>query len=59
MKIDPYHYPITIILAFVIGLTLALALGFTHRHGKREGEKHSFAKPALGQAVPALDIYGL
>jgi hypothetical protein len=28
MKIDPYNYPIIIILAFVIGLTLALALGF-------------------------------
>jgi hypothetical protein len=59
MNIDPYHYFIIIILAFVIGLPLALALGFSPRHGKREGEKHSYARPALVQAVPALEIYGL
>jgi hypothetical protein len=59
MKIDPYNYPIIIILAFVIGLTLALALGFSPRHGNREGEKHGFARPALVQTVPALEVFVL
>ena len=39
MKIDPYDFPVLIIVAFVIGVVLAMALGFRPQHGSTE---HSF-----------------
>jgi hypothetical protein len=36
MKIDPYNFPILIIAAFVIGVLLAMLLGFRPQHGSTE-----------------------
>ena len=36
MKIDPYNFPILIIIAFVIGVVLAMLLGFRPQHGSTE-----------------------
>jgi hypothetical protein len=36
MKIDPYNFPLLIIAAFVIGVVLAMLLGFRHQHGSTE-----------------------
>ena len=38
MKIDPYHYPIILIAAFVLGIILAMALGFRPQHGSTVNE---------------------
>ena len=44
-KIDPYNYPLIIITAFVIGLVLALALGFRPEHGATHSNGHGYALP--------------
>ncbi|MDX9993028.1 MAG: hypothetical protein RBS68_13395 [Anaerolineales bacterium] len=36
MKIDPYNFPIIIIVAFVLGVILAMILGFRPRYGSGE-----------------------
>ena len=38
MKIDPYHYPLILIAAFVLGMVLAMLLGFRPEHGERVNE---------------------
>lgn len=38
MKIDPYHYPLILIAAFVLGVVLAMLLGFRPEHGERVNE---------------------
>jgi hypothetical protein len=38
MKIDPYHYPVILIAAFVLGMVLAMLLGFRPEHGERVNE---------------------
>jgi hypothetical protein len=43
-KIDPYSYPLVLIVAFVIGFILAMALGFRPEHGERQ-ERHGGALP--------------
>ncbi|GAB1471643.1 hypothetical protein MASR2M66_25210 [Chloroflexota bacterium] len=48
MKIDPYNFPMIIIMAFVIGLILAMALGFRPVHGSSTGKGHS-SQPVLMQ----------
>lgn len=53
LKIDPYNYPIIIILAFVIGFVVALALGFGPQHGPRESEHQIFFLTLLLQNLPA------
>lgn len=53
LKIDPYNYPIIIILAFVIGFVVALALGFGPQHGSRETEHQIFFLTILLQNLPA------
>lgn len=60
IKIDPYSYPLIIIAAFVIGVVLAIALGFGPRHssGGREGGFLETA-PALVQTIPTGMFYGL
>jgi hypothetical protein len=52
LKIDPYNYPIIIILAFVIGFVVAIALGFGPQHGSREMEGQIFFLPFLLLKVP-------
>ncbi|MBN2548873.1 MAG: hypothetical protein JXB15_06935 [Anaerolineales bacterium] len=55
-KIDPYNYPIIIIVAFVIGLVLAMALGFRPSSGSHNRE-HGYVTPALVQSVTAWDVF--
>jgi hypothetical protein len=59
LKIDPYHFPIIIIAAFVIGLTLAIALGFGPQHGNHEQKEQGDRMPAFVQTVSAHDVYNL
>jgi hypothetical protein len=47
LKIDPYNYPLIIILAFVIGFVVAIALGFGPEHGSREMEHQILTLPIL------------
>lgn len=54
MKIDPYNYPIIIILAFVMGFILAMAFGFHPEHGSR-GSDPLYAAPALIQTVEMIE----
>ncbi|MBN1666644.1 MAG: hypothetical protein JW862_06135 [Anaerolineales bacterium] len=56
IKIDPYYYPIIIILAFVIGFMLAIALGFQPQHGEREQQRQYSAVPAIVQTIPAWQM---
>ena len=53
LKIDPYNYPIIIILAFVVGFVVAIALGFGPEHGSREAERQIYFLPILLQNFPA------
>ena len=53
LKIDPYNYPTIIILAFVIGFVVAIALGFGPQHGSRETEHQILLIPLLLQNLPA------
>jgi len=53
LKIDPYHFPILIILAFVIGLVLAMALGFVPSYGSHRRSQNGYVEPALVQSTPA------
>lgn len=46
-KIDPYNYPIIIIAAFVLGLTLAIAFGFRPEHEGGGRENHGTGRPAV------------
>ena len=59
LKVDPYHYPVIIIVAFVIGFILAIAVGFRPEHGNRDMEGQGFAYPAVFQTMTAQDVYGL
>lgn len=52
LKIDPYNYPIIIILAFVIGFVVAIALGFGPQHGSREMEGQIIFLPTLLHSLP-------
>ena len=52
LKIDPYNYPLIIILAFVIGFVVAIALGFGPEHGSREMEHQILALPILLHSLP-------
>lgn len=54
-KIDPYQFPIIIIVAFVIGFILAIALGFTPQHGSRNREHRGFDRPAVVQTISGWD----
>ena len=47
MKIDPYHYPLILIAAFVLGMVLAMLLGFRPEHGERVNELLRFVLPIL------------
>lgn len=38
MKIKPENYPVILIAAFVIGIVIAMALGFRPSHGSSERE---------------------
>lgn len=58
-KIDPYNYPIIIIAAFVLGLTLAIALGFRPEHGGGERENHGAGRPAVIWMMPFENSAGL
>lgn len=51
MKIDPYYYPVIIVAAFVIGIILAMVLGFRPQHGANETLGRVFLTPALAQAL--------
>jgi len=53
LKIDPYNYPLIIILAFVIGFVVAIALGFGPEHGSREMEHQILALPILLHSLPS------
>jgi uncharacterized integral membrane protein len=46
IKIDPYHFPLILIIAFVIGMLLAMALGLRPDYGSHRRER--------GQALPAI-----
>lgn len=55
-KVNPYHFPIIIITAFVIGIVVAMALGFRPpSHGSR-GRGHGYEAPTLVQSVTARDL---
>lgn len=58
LKIDPYHFPIIIITAFVIGLVLAMVLGFQPSYGSHRRERGGYVTPALVQQVPSWDGSG-
>lgn len=47
LKIDPYNYPIILILAFVIGFVVAIALGFGPQHGPGEQGHQIIILPVL------------
>jgi hypothetical protein len=47
MKIDPYHYPLILVAAFVLGMILAMLLGFRPEHGERVNELLPFILPIL------------
>ena len=47
MKIDPDNYPIIIITAFVIGMILAMALGFRPEHGSSGSNTQGQLPPFL------------
>ncbi len=47
LKIDPRLFPAIILAAFVIGLVLAVALGFGPQRGGRGEGGHSQVSPAL------------
>ena len=51
MKIDPYHYPVIIIAAFVIGVILAMVFGFRPQHGVNEAHGRGILSPALVQTL--------
>jgi hypothetical protein len=55
MKIDPYNYPIIIIVAFVIGFVLAMALGFRPEHSSTESGL-IYAAPAIVQLVETCKV---
>jgi hypothetical protein len=58
-KIDPYNYPLIIIAAFVLGMTLAIALGFRPQHGGSEKENHGADRPAVIWMMPVENLAGL
>jgi len=47
LKIDPYNYPIILIVAFVIGFVVAIALGFGPQHGQGEHGQQIILLPGL------------
>ena len=51
MKIDPYHYPVIIIAAFVIGMILAMVFGFRPQHSADEVHGRGLLPPALAQTL--------
>ena len=53
MKIDPYNYPVIIIAAFVIGMILAMVLGFRPKHGSTKIDEQGYLPPTLVQTVEA------
>jgi hypothetical protein len=55
MKIDPYDYPIILILAFVIGFVLAMALGFRPEYGSG-GSGLDLTPPVLLQMIGIFRI---
>ena len=59
IKIDAYNFPVLIIAAFVIGLMLAMALGFRPSYGSHKREQGGYVTPALVQSVPAWDAFSL
>lgn len=59
IKIDPYYYPIIIVLAFVVGFVLAIALGFQPQHGDGGRHGQSATVPALTQTIPAWQMEAL
>jgi hypothetical protein len=59
MKIDPYNYPLIIIAAFVIGMILAMVLGFRPQHGSSQRNGHGLIQPAIVQAVETLGCSGV
>ena len=59
MKIDPNRYPLIIIAAFVLGIVLAIVLGFRPQHGTHERGASWESLPALVQTIPANQLYCL
>lgn len=59
LKVDPYNFPVLIIAAFVIGLMLAMVLGFRPSYGSHKGEHGGYVAPALVQSIPAWELFGL
>jgi hypothetical protein len=55
LKISPYNFPIIIIAAFVIGMVLAMALGFRPSYGSHQ-RGHGYQIPALVQSVAEWDF---
>lgn len=53
LKIDSYNYPIILILAFVIGFVVAIALGFGPQHGPGEQGQHIILLSVLLQRLHA------
>jgi hypothetical protein len=51
MKINPNNYPVIIIAAFVIGLLVALILGFRPSHGNGGARRHGTIPHPIVQTV--------
>ena len=46
MKIDPYNYPLIIIVAFVVGMILAMVFGFRPEHGSTNSNGRGYLLPS-------------
>lgn len=61
IQINPDHYPLIIITAFVIGVIIAMALGFTPGYGSHGGgSRHGgqgYQPPALVYTVPDWSLF--
>lgn len=49
MKIKAENYPVILITAFVIGIILAMALGFRPGYGSHERQSHDESRLMTGQ----------
>jgi hypothetical protein len=58
MVIDKYHFPTLIIAAFILGMVLAMLLGFRPEHsGGKRGEPQGHPAPVT-QVISAAEIAG-
>ena len=56
MKINPYLYPVIIIVAFVLFLIIGLLRGFTPVRGGHNGRDSSLSAPAIVQTIYVLEF---